>query len=272
MRYRLFISDFDGTLVRADGTISAVNKRAIAEYRAAGGIFAVCTGRMLTSILPRLKELGIEKGPVVAFQGATIADAESGELLKDDGFAQADAVRIVDILERDGQHTHVYTVDEVYCNRDDEALKSYERICGVKAIVTGDGQLSPLIKKKDLRVVKVLAMVEPQERIALMEKLRKMLGSAFYVTCSSDFLVEIMPAGQSKAAAVEYLSGYYGIPREQIAAIGDQLNDIPMIERAGGRFAVANAQEEVKKIAAVVPSVEEDGVAVALSIAMGGKA
>ena len=62
MKYRIFLSDFDGTLVRADGTISETNKRAIAEYRAAGGIFAVCTGRMLTSILPRLKELGIRDG------------------------------------------------------------------------------------------------------------------------------------------------------------------------------------------------------------------
>ena len=52
MRYPLFLSDFDGTLVRADGTVSEENKRAIAAYRAAGGVFAVCTGRGIASILP----------------------------------------------------------------------------------------------------------------------------------------------------------------------------------------------------------------------------
>ena len=55
MKYPLFLSDFDGTLVRSDGTTSEGNKRAIAAYRKAGGTFAVCTGRMLSSILPRLK-------------------------------------------------------------------------------------------------------------------------------------------------------------------------------------------------------------------------
>ena len=78
-----------------------------------------------------------------------------------------------------------------------------------------------------------------------------------------------MPAGQTKAAAVDFLCRYYKIPREKCAAIGDQLNDMPMIARAGGRFAVANAEQALKDGATVVASVEEDGVAQALAIAMG---
>ena len=75
MKYPLFLSDFDGTLVRSDGTVSEGNKRAIAAYRRAGGIFAVCTGRMLSSILPRLKELGI-RDKVVVWAGGRIAEKE----------------------------------------------------------------------------------------------------------------------------------------------------------------------------------------------------
>lgn len=77
-----------------------------------------------------------------------------------------------------------------------------------------------------------------------------------------------MPAGQNKGAAVEFLTAYYRIPREQCAAIGDQLNDLPMLQAAGGAFAVANAQDALKRRARVVASNEEDGVAEALSIAM----
>lgn len=120
-----------------------------------------------------------------------------------------------------------------------------------------------------MRVVKILAMVEPDARRPLMEKLKKALGDGFYVTTSSDCLVEVMPAGQSKAAAVDFLSAYYHVPRAEIAAIGDQLNDVPMVARAGGRFAVGNAEPELKAIARVVSSVEEDGVAEALQIAAG---
>ena len=46
MKYDLFCSDFDGTLVREDGTISERVKNEIARYTAAGGIFTVVTGRM----------------------------------------------------------------------------------------------------------------------------------------------------------------------------------------------------------------------------------
>ena len=269
MKYPLFLSDFDGTLVRSDGTISEGNKRAIAAYRKAGGTFAVCTGRMLTSILPRLKELGIEDGLVIAYQGATIADVATGKLVKDDGFSCEDALRVVRLLEENGRHVHVYTVNDLYANRRDEALAFYERVCGVKARIVREERLSARVKREGMRVVKILAMVEPDARRPLMEKLKKALGDGFYVTTSSDFLVEVMPAGQSKAAAVDFLSEYYHVPRAEIAAIGDQLNDVPMVARAGGRFAVGNAEPELKAIARVVSSVEEDGVAEALQIAAG---
>ena len=269
MKYPLFLSDFDGTLVRADGTVSETNKRAIAAYRAAGGIFAVCTGRGLPAILPRLKELGLTDGLVVAYQGATIADIATGALLKDDGFTREEAVKAVRLLEEDGRHVHIYTVDKLYSNVEDDALHMYERICGVRAEIIRDVPLSEFILLKNLRIVKELAMVRPQERRPLVEWLSSRLGEGFYVTCSADFLVEVMPAGQSKAAAVDFLCNYYHIPREKCAAIGDQLNDLPMIARAGGKFAVANAEESLRRHAQTVASVEEDGVAQALSVAMG---
>ena len=80
-------------------------------------------------------------------------------------------------------------------------------------------------------------------------------------------MVEILPAGVSKARAVKELAARFGVPVEKTAAIGDQLNDLPMIEAAGGKFAVANAEEQLKAAATVVPSVEEDGVAAALAMA-----
>ena len=58
IKYPLVISDFDGTLVKANGEISEETKKAIAEYIAAGGAFAISTGRLPAGILPCARELG----------------------------------------------------------------------------------------------------------------------------------------------------------------------------------------------------------------------
>ncbi len=263
MKYRLFVSDFDGTLVRDDGTISQKNIDAIAKYRKAGGIFAVCTGRMLSSIRGRLKELGLEEGLVVAFQGAQIADIATGKLLKDDSFSEEDALEVVRFLEAQNLHIHIYVGEELYANRRDGLLDAYEKICRVTGVVP-DMPLSDMVASKHMRVTKALVMCMPEDQQKVKHMLDKKFGEKYFVTLSSEWLVEIMPKGQTKAAAIGFLSDYYQIPREEIAAIGDQENDIPMIEAAGGKFAVASGVETLRRIATVVPSCEEDGVAHAI--------
>ena len=262
MRYPIFLSDFDGTLVRADGTVSEGNRRAIEAYRGAGGIFAVVTGRMMTSILPRLRELGLDDGLAVAYQGAMIADVRTGELLKSGGFGREEALQCIRYFERCGYHIHVYVGDEFYSNLDDEPLHTYERICRVKGKI--EPHLSDMVAANSVKVIKVLAMVEAEERDEVKRKAEEFLGDEYFVTCSSPYLVEVMPKGENKASAVEFLSEYYHIPTEKIAAIGDQMNDAPMLDRAGGKFAVSNAEAALKERATVVASCEEDGVAEAL--------
>ena len=60
MNYSLIVTDFDGTLLKSDGTISQRTKDAINRYMAKGGKFAISTGRMPAAILPHIKELGLD--------------------------------------------------------------------------------------------------------------------------------------------------------------------------------------------------------------------
>ena len=268
MRYKLFCSDFDGTLVRADGTISKNTKEEIARYSEAGGIFTVVTGRMTSSILPRVKEFASE-GIVISYQGAVVSDIKTGATLKSNTFDLERALKAVRLLEAEDEHIHVYTEAGLFANRRDEMLKEYERICVVKGTVP-NVKLSEWLEKTRPDVIKVLVIIEPERLPALHERLKEKLGSAYFVTRSSEFMIELMPAGHDKGSAIRYLSEYFHIPKEEICAIGDQLNDLPMLEAAGGKFAVANAQDELKRIAHIVSSCEEDGVAEALKIARGG--
>ncbi len=269
MRYRLFLSDYDGTLAGADGRVSRENIDAIAAYRRAGGIFAVCTGRMLPSILPRLKEMGLDEGYVAALQGGQIADIATGELVSDEAFPEADAIDILHALEKMDLHIHIYAGMRFYSGRDDEYLRAYEKFVGVRGTVC-EGSLADMVSANHLRVVKILVMTEPCASADLCALFAAMFPEKCYVARSSDVLVELMPPQLTKAAAVRFLAARYNIPTSEIAAIGDRENDGPMLGAVGGKFAVANAASALKTGATVVPSCDEDGVAYAIrNYAMG---
>jgi hydroxymethylpyrimidine pyrophosphatase-like HAD family hydrolase len=165
-------------------------------------------------------------------------------------------------MEAMGLHVHVYELYEYYSNMDDDALKLYEKISGVKGVVYTDKPLSVLIREKGMKVRKVLALVAPQEKEGIYQALEKRFGNEFYVTYSAAFLVEITSRQYSKASAVERIAEYYGVPVQETVAIGDSLNDLPMLERAGLGIAVKNADENVKARARLAYGYKNDENAV----------
>ena len=83
---RLIVSDFDGTLANSENQVPESVVNAINAYVNDGGIFAVCTGRILPSVLPRARGMGL-KGLVVACQGSVIAEIETGKIIRNVCFA-----------------------------------------------------------------------------------------------------------------------------------------------------------------------------------------
>lgn len=246
IKYPLIVSDFDGTLVNKDGTISEENKKAISEYIAAGGVFAISTGRLPVGILPRARELGL-KGMVSCCQGAIILDIESGKAILENRIPFETTLAIVRKMEEMGLHIHVYDSWEYYCNMDDDALKFYESAVRVKAKLVLDKPMSKFIEEKGLASYKILAMVKAEDNERISKALAAENFEGCEITKSDNFLVEVINAKYSKGTAVEFLANYYKAPLEKTVAIGDQLNDLPMIEKAGLGVAVKNADEGLKK-------------------------
>ena len=257
INYPLIVSDFDGTLVRSDGTIAEETRKTIDEYIACGGTFGICTGRMLTSILPRARELGL-KGLVASYQGSVVADIESGRLLVDGYIPPEEAAEICRLFESMNLHIHLYELDKFYANREDAALADYERVCQVKGIVANDEPLSELVMKKRPKIRKVLALVSPEEKLNVYRKAEERLGDRFYVTYSTAQLVEITSKRYSKGTAVEFMAEYYKVPIQKTLAVGDGLNDLPMLETAGIGLAVKNADEALKNKAEIFPYTNEE--------------
>lgn len=257
INYPLIISDFDGTLLRSDGTIAEETQKAISDYTAAGGTFGICTGRMFTSILPRARELGL-KGLVSSYQGSVVTDIESGKLLVDGYIPAEEAAEICKAFEELGLHIHLYELDRFYVNMRDEALAAYESVCRVKGEVVTDEPLSSFVLKKKPKIRKVLAVVTPEEKLRVYKTIAEKLGDRFYVTYSTAYLVEVTSGRYSKGTAVKFMADYYGVPVERTAAVGDGLNDLPMLEAAGLGLAVKNADEALKNKVRIFPYTNDE--------------
>ena len=258
--YRLIVSDFDGTLRRSEGGVSENNLQAVADYVKAGGIFVLCTGRMAASILPYARQLGL-KGLIAACQGAQIIDTQSGEILFDRPIGCADAEEICAFLQAEHWHIHVYDGNDLYINKDDLFRAVYEKTCAVRGILTPE-RISDTVREKKISPQKIAVMCDASERDYILRQTEEKFGKKFYVTTSADNLVEIMRRGCDKGGALRFVAEHYGIPLSQTIAIGDNFNDLPMIDAAGLGVVVENGEEGVKKAAGFVTrSCDEDGVA-----------
>lgn len=259
---KLIVSDFDGTLITSSHNIPDRVSSAIQEYVECGGVFAVCTGRMLRSILPRVRQLGL-KGLVVAYQGSVIAEIESGKIIKKSGLSVGDAVEICRYIEDCGYCINAYSEEILYTDipKEEKHLQLYEKITGVEANSV-DGKISDFIMENNLVCQKLASLVAPADREKLYRGLSQKFGDRFDVTCSAEVLVEISPLGDNKGEALKFIAEYYGIPLSSTVAVGDNLNDLTMIITASVGVAVGNAVDSLKQAADFV-SVANDECAVA---------
>lgn len=262
LNYRLIVSDFDGTLANSKNIVTDRVVNAVNDYTRSGGIFAVCTGRILPCILPRVRQMGLN-GLVIASQGCQIADIATGGIIKNSGFAAEQAAEICAYLEELGVNIQLYSDVGFYSTlpAGEEHLALYERIVGLEASHS-DIPLSQVALTGEQTFCKAAVLVAPQERQELFDKLYSRFNSKYDVTCSAKVLVEISPLGETKGGALGFVAGRYGIPMSKTVAVGDNLNDLSMVKAAGMGVAVANGEDELKAAADfIAPSCNEDAVA-----------
>jgi Cof subfamily protein (haloacid dehalogenase superfamily) len=193
-------------------------------------------------------------------QGSIIADIETKEFVFEGKIPYETTLAVVEKMEQMGLHIHVYEVWDYYCNMDDVALKMYEKAVKSKAKLVLDKPLSQFVKEQQLASYKILAMVLPEDNERVIQELVAANFPGCAVTRSSEFLVEVINAQYSKGTAVEYLANHFQVPLEKTVSVGDQLNDLPMIERAGVGIAVKNADNGLKGVAKVIaPFTNEEG-------------
>jgi len=267
-RYRLLAIDIDGTLVNSREELAPGTRAALARAGRAGIHLVLATGRRYSRTLHLVEPLGINV-PLVTASGALVKDPHDHRTLYCAAFEPAVLRRALAIAAQSGfepivcADTYARGFD-FYLAREDTAsaeLGEYLRLN------PGCGRLWPeLVADPPPGVFAAFAMGTRDQMLVLEGTLGARLGERIctHVLRSpkySGFMCEIAPGGVTKWSAIRRLAAGWGIAEHEICAVGDDVNDIPMIRAAGLGIAMGNALPEVKAAAdRIAPSQEDDGL------------
>ncbi|HEY9697317.1 MAG TPA: Cof-type HAD-IIB family hydrolase [Trichocoleus sp.] len=263
---RLIVCDLDGTIVGESNQINPGVKQAIQAAQAKGVQVAIATGRMYQAALRFYQDIGSTL-PLMSYQGALMKHPQTGEVLQHLTLPSEAARKLLDYFEqpelRDLLSVHFYIDDRLYVREILPETKLYAERSQVEPISVGDLRLV-----LDREPTKVLALSnEPAVIDRLLTSLRQEYTPAeLYFTKSVATFFEATHPQVNKGAAVRHLAeDVLGLRPENVMTIGDNFNDLEMIQYAGIGVAMGNAPDGVKAVAKwVAPDVEADGAVAAI--------
>ena len=260
--YSVLAVDLDDTLLADDKTVSPRTVAALEAWQASGRSIVIATGRppRSTRIIPSF----LHEFPWICYNGAWIE--LQNNVLFQTVIPVEDARRIVAMIQTAAPDCRlgVEIADELYINREVEW--------------PGAHLVSDVLAHTDRPAAKILTSLEEldaaqpqsvngQETGAKpSETLLRELPPTTRALISPKYdLVQVIPRGASKAAALRWLLDRWGLAMEEVIAFGDDVNDVEMVAEAGLGVAMANAVPEVIAVAdRITASNTEDGVAVVL--------
>jgi Cof subfamily protein (haloacid dehalogenase superfamily) len=263
---KLLVLDIDGTIAGESNTISEPVKQAIFAVQARGIQVAIATGRMYRSALRFHQEIGSTL-PLMTYQGAWIQDPITQKIYRHWVVSKKIAHQLLDYFEqpelRSLLSVHFYINDQLYVRELTRETQIYAERSGVIPIPVGD-----LRQALTNEPTKILALCDDTDVIdKLLGNLRREYTPAeLYMTTSVATFFEVTNASVNKGTAVRYLAEeLLGLQIANVMAIGDNFNDVEMLEYVGLGVAMGNAPEAVQAIAQwVAPTVEDNGAAVAI--------
>lgn len=257
MKISLVISDVDATLITPEHEITTKAARAVRELQKRGIGFTIASSRPPRGLHDFAEQLDLTE-PFAAFNGGVIQH-RSGETLVRHTLSREICESAFEITQNLGIGLWVYCDHEWHVDRITPFVEREQHTIGFQATVEKDlrdafGAAAKLV------IVGDPALVAEAEPIALRE-----FGAQVSATKSKPRFLDITDKEAHKGTVVTQLAGVLGIPTDEIAVIGDGLNDVLMFEQAGFAIAMGQAADEVKQEANVVTGANtEEGFADAI--------
>lgn len=256
--------DMDGTLLDPAHKLTPRVKQAIAEARALGVHIVLTSGRPVPGLAPFLQELGIEGDDdyCIACNGGLVQRIGPRETVVEYPLSFDDFVYCEQVAREIGVHFQALDAQRMYTPNQD-----------ISIYTVADSHLSrmPLSYRRvadmdpGMSFIKLMMIDEPDVLDAAIARLPTALTERFAVLKSAPFFLEVFDRRAGKGPSLQKLAEHLGIDRANVMAIGDQENDLTMLQYAGTSVAMGNAIDAVKATARFETATNADeGVAKAI--------
>ena len=266
----LFVCDFDGTLLRTDRSFSSDDLVALKRLGELGIIRAVATGRSIYSI----NTISISNLPVdfiIFSSGAGITRHPAGQIIRNMAIEPHLVSRAIKILKANQldfmvhhpiPENHAFSYFESTTENTDfkKRIEIYQQFA------------EPLAANSDGfgMATQLLAIIPPENPRPVIQTLQKALPDFNIIQTTSPLdgqstWIEIFPATVSKSQAAEWLTQELGLNANQTLSVGNDYNDLDLLEWAGCSFVVENAPHDITDRFETVASNNEGGVAEAIN-------
>lgn len=268
MDYKMLVCDIDGTLLDSASRLAPEVIEAIREAHKQGVVITLASGRPLRGVIPVAKQLGVEV-PVILGNGALVVDPLRQKTLWHRGLDEDTTHAIADLFHEHGQwggvFTHAFEGVDTYYDRHPGHPEAQLFVNTDPAV---SQQVESLKQVAHLDPIKFLSIEKSEQVQGLVRDLKGLAEERNFnfLSFDKDFpgytFLECFEREATKARAIHHLARDLQIDPSQIVTVGDNLNDIEMIEFAGLGVAMGNAVPELKaKADWVTASHDEHGVA-----------
>jgi len=262
---KLIAIDIDGTLVNSKKEITPKVKKAVLTAQKKGKKIVICTGRPLSGAQRYLNELGLNKQDnqyVVSFNGAVV-ESTSGNVLFKKELGYQEYVDLEAIARKLKLHFHAVSLDRLYtANRDIGHYTIYN-----SRIVKLEVSYRTQEEMRNIPIIKCMYVDDPDYlNSKITSPLFNSVKNRVTLSKTETFYFEATAKNIDKGTGLKVLCDHLKVKPENVLALGDQANDMPMLDYAGLGVAMGNAVAITKKNAdEVTADCDHDGVAVAIN-------
>ncbi|MCP8617183.1 Cof-type HAD-IIB family hydrolase [Salirhabdus salicampi] len=277
---KIIATDMDGTLLNSRGDISDENKQAIEKAIANNIEVIVVTGRSYISAKRLLREKNLHT-PIIGFNGGEVR-SEEGKIIMNFPLNKELCSKIAAACSAEGVYYDIYTNEGVYSSSKEQTVESFVTLLARIHNQTPLEDIRKLVEQhmedeqfhftdqyeqvlhSNLTFYKMFALSLQEEQ--LQNVYHRLKGEEeLVITSSGKGNLEFNHQDAKKGTVLQRYVNEKGISMNEVMAIGDNYNDVSMLQMAGRGVAMGNANEDIKEVCShVTKTNDENGVAVAI--------